>query len=40
MVNDNNPHDLESKKAFESLGSSMQEMYHKEMDKYKKDEDD
>ena len=32
--------DLESAKSFEALGTPMQDMYKKEMEKYKKDEED
>ena len=41
MVSDTSgQQDLESLKSFEALGGPMKDMYHKEMDKYKRDEED
>ena len=40
MIDGNAPHDEESLKNLESLGQPMQEMYHKEREKYKRDEQD
>ena len=40
MIDDKNPGDLESMKAFDALGAPLQDMYTKEMAKFKKGEKD
>ena len=40
MIDGKNPGDLESMAAFNSLGQPMKEMYEKEVNKYKRDEQD
>ena len=40
MVDSKTPYDPESQKTFDAMGAPMQEMFSKEMDKYKKDEQD
>lgn len=39
MISDINNEDIETRKAYEAMSQPMQEMYHKEMEKYKKGEE-
>ena len=40
LIDSKNPHDPESQKTLDSLGKPMQDMYHKEMEKYKNNDND
>ena len=40
LIDGKTPYDTESQKTFDALGAAMQAMFSKEMEKYKKDEED